>query len=208
MEEREQSQTDRFKKYLLESMDHPSVKSDEVFMKWHAAPDRTDYTPEEIKKSFTKLKYYLFHSELDNESFFEDIRNPDFQAWSKIVIQGSVTPPPVSNLSDDSSDSIPSYEKRQLSWPRIWDLAQYFLPKKIRERVYEPAHQEMLEDYLESQEKCDTLLSKQWINLCFIFRGTILLLDCWRALLTDKSVQLLLSLVPSQIREWWTSLRF
>lgn len=208
MEEREQSQSDRFKKHHLESMDHPSVKSDEVFIKWHAAVDRTDSTPEELLQLITKLKCSIIHSKVENEFFLKSIWKADSEAWPSIVVHGSVANPPVNNLSDDSSDSIPSKEKRQLSWPRIWDLAQYFLPKKIRERVYEPAHQEMLEDYLESQEKCDTRLSKQWINLCFVFRGTILLLDCWRALMTDKSIRLLLKLLPSQIREWWTSPRF
>lgn len=86
-------------------------------------------------------------------------------------------------------------------WPRFWDLFRYLLPQKTQENVYEPAHAELLEDYLTSK-RYRSKWAKRWINFCFAFRTILLIFDCWRVLLTEKSTGLLLLFLPSEIRDW------
>lgn len=93
-------------------------------------------------------------------------------------------------------------------WPRFWELGQYLLPKKTRKRIYEPAHQELLEDHILIKKRYRTKWAKRWLNFCFAFRTLLLFSDCWRALLANKAFQMLLKLVPVPIREWWSSPRF
>lgn len=86
-------------------------------------------------------------------------------------------------------------------WPRFWDLFRYLLPKKTQESLYDPAHAELLEDYLTSK-RYRSKWAKRWINFCFSFRTILLILDCWRVLLIEKSTGFLLLFLPSELREW------
>jgi hypothetical protein len=82
-------------------------------------------------------------------------------------------------------------------WPRFWELFGYCLPKKPRERVYEPGRNELLEDYLETRGRYRTAWSRRWLCFCFTFRTVLLVVDCWRALVTDKAVGIILQPIRS-----------
>ncbi|WP_417378171.1 hypothetical protein [Gimesia sp.] len=110
----------------------------------------------------------------------------------------------IKNLADAFQTTS---KKLTPGWPRFWEMGQYLLPKKTRERVYTPAHQELTEDYIKTR-KIRSKWARRWLNLCFTFRTLLLITDCWRALLTDKSFQMLLKLVPVPFREWWSRPRF
>lgn len=90
-------------------------------------------------------------------------------------------------------------------WPRFWELFQYILPKRIREKVYEPGHNELLDDYLLTRRKFRTWFARAWLNFCFTLRTLLLILDCWRVLLAEKSIGFLWMGVPERVKQWWWS---
>jgi len=92
-------------------------------------------------------------------------------------------------------------------WPRIWDLLGYCLPKKTRTTVYDPITQELLEDYLTTRQKYRSKPARCWLNFCFLLRTVLLMIDCWRVLLADKTIQMLAKIVPAMIKQWWTMIR-
>jgi hypothetical protein len=59
-------------------------------------------------------------------------------------------------------------------FPRVWSLAAFLLPQALRERVYEPAIQEMYEDYLLTRRAYRTKWSRRWLCLCFTIRTAVL----------------------------------
>src|SRR6266545_2161218 len=58
--------------------------------------------------------------------------------------------------------------------PRFWRLFSYLLPRKTRERVFEPAYQELLEDYLTTHGKYRTKWAKRWLTFCYTFRTVVM----------------------------------
>jgi hypothetical protein len=59
-------------------------------------------------------------------------------------------------------------------FPRVWSLFAYLLPRAVRERVYEPAHQELLEDYLTARRSYRTKRARRWLTLCFTVRTAVM----------------------------------
>ncbi len=102
---------------------------------------------------------------------------------------------------NDSAGSI--RKSRCLNWPRVWELLGYLLPWKVREKVYEPGHHELLEDYILTNRKYHAKWAKRWLGFCFTLRTLLLVLDCWRVLMADKGIQLLQKMIPEAIRRWW-----
>jgi hypothetical protein len=88
--------------------------------------------------------------------------------------------------------------------PRFWRLFSYLLPRKTRDRVFEPNYQELLEDYL-TRGKYRTKWAKRWLAFCFTFRTILMVLGCFRAMLADKAIALLARLVPEPLKRWWLS---
>lgn len=87
------------------------------------------------------------------------------------------------------------YNNAPSNWPRFWELFGYCLPKKTRDKVYEPGRNELLEDYLLAR-KYRTKWARRWLTFCFTFRTALLIADCWVVLARDKAVKVLLGLIP------------
>lgn len=111
-----------------------------------------------------------------------------------------------------SSRSEPSAEKRNravkgervppLRIANLWIILGFAFPKSIRTRVYDPIHNELLEDYYETRQY-KSGGARIWLVVCFTFRTILLLLECCRAVLADKAGRMLLVLMPESLREWW-----
>jgi hypothetical protein len=115
---------------------------------------------------------------------------------------------------DEPYDDGPSWHEHRLvlwemlstrpindwGWPRLWTLLPYCLPKKIQENIYKPAHNELLEDYLETR-KYRTRWERRWLNFAFTLRTLLLIADCWRVILMNR----LAGLAPERIRQWWSA---
>jgi hypothetical protein len=89
-----------------------------------------------------------------------------------------------------------------IDWPRLWELLGFALPKKTREKVYEPGHNELLEDFIRAKAY-RTKWARRWLALCFTFRTILLVTDCWRVMMADKALSLLMKAVPQTIKRWW-----
>jgi len=96
-----------------------------------------------------------------------------------------------------------SANTRVFGWTRFWELFKYLLPHKTREKVYEPARNELMQDYLETRKEKSKVV-RAWLNFCFTFRTVLLVADCWRCLIAQTALGWLLKSVPEPIRRWWT----
>ncbi len=89
-------------------------------------------------------------------------------------------------------------------FPRFWELFSYILPHGVRKRVFEPAFNEMIEDYLETRGRYRTRWAKRWLTFAFTFRTALMVFDCFRALLTHRAFRFVSHLLPEPIRSWWS----
>jgi hypothetical protein len=88
------------------------------------------------------------------------------------------------------------------SFQRFWRLFSYLLPSSTRARVFEPAYQELLEDYVTTRKLYRTKAARRWLFVCFTFRSVLMVVRCFLELGKSKAVRLLLSLVPGRLKEW------
>jgi len=85
---------------------------------------------------------------------------------------------------------------------RFWRLFFYILPRTTRERVFEPAFNDLQVDYLETKGKYRTRWAKRWLVFCFTLRTVLMVDGCLRAWAQDATVSWLLSFVPDRVRRW------
>jgi hypothetical protein len=74
------------------------------------------------------------------------------------------------------------------------------MPRRLRQRVFEPASQDFLLDIAEAHLYRGKW-TRRWLALCFAFQCLLMVLDCTRALVLDKLAWLL----PEHVRRWWLS---
>ena len=73
-----------------------------------------------------------------------------------------------------------SMNGRWPGFPRAWELLGFVFSKKVRERTYEPARQELLVDYLE-RRRYRMKWARRWLTFAFTLRTLVLVADCVRA---------------------------
>ena len=88
-------------------------------------------------------------------------------------------------------------------FPRVWALLGFLLGRRDRERIYEPAHNELLEDYVVAKRSYRTPWARRWLTFCFTLRTVLLLAACVRALLGGKVCTFLMTFLPARLKEWW-----
>lgn len=88
------------------------------------------------------------------------------------------------------------------SFPRVWELIGFLFTHRIRNDVYEPYRNEMLEDYY-SSKRFRSRGAKWWLRLCFLWRTVWVVLDCWRLTLSSPLGKWLSGMMPEPIRRWW-----
>jgi hypothetical protein len=95
---------------------------------------------------------------------------------------------------------------KSMTFPRIWELFPIILPKAVRERIYEPYHEELKEDYLEARKRFRTPWAKQWIWFAFTWRTAWAVAHClWVAFgetLWKIAVRLFGFLAGARAVEW------
>jgi hypothetical protein len=67
--------------------------------------------------------------------------------------------------SDQTAQSL-----SQSRFPRMWQLFPFLLSREVRERVYEPSYQDLLEDYVRAQALRTTKMARWWLWACFSIR--------------------------------------
>jgi hypothetical protein len=100
-------------------------------------------------------------------------------------------------------------------FPRVWQLFLFLLPPSVRERVYEPAHEELKEDYIRARAICAGRCSRAWVAFCFTMRtGGLFAGSLWAVAggtvrkVAFAAVALLfgehaVTAVRAKIAEWW-----
>jgi hypothetical protein len=90
--------------------------------------------------------------------------------------------------------------------PRFLRLFSYILSHKVRDRIFEPAFQEILGDFLVAPGTYQTKWPRRWLNFCFTFRTVLMIFECLRATITDQALYSITRLAPEPIKKWWLSM--
>ena len=71
----------------------------------------------------------------------------------------------------------------RVGFPRLWALFPVILSRSVRERMYDPACQELLEDYAREWARWRTPRARRWVRFAFTVRTACLVGGCaWEAL--------------------------
>jgi hypothetical protein len=92
------------------------------------------------------------------------LNSPKAQDQQNAVQQKDESPPAALTSTPSTSQS------QQGVFPWWWVLFPFILPRSVRERVYEPAFEELKEDYLKALPLWTGWLSRRWLTFCFSVR--------------------------------------
>ena len=98
---------------------------------------------------------------------------------------------------------VPHDSQRAFNFLIFWRYFAFVLPHKTRERVFDPAHEELLEDYLLTR-RLRGKWARRWWTFCFTVRTALMILDCFRAMLADRAFQLIVWLIRAAVNGWRT----
>lgn len=90
----------------------------------------------------------------------------------------------------------------RINWPRIWSLLRFSFSREIKERIFDPAVGELMEDYVQAS-RFRTTAARRWLTFCFAIRTVLLVLDCLRVVAMSRTVQFVWRLTPEPIRRWF-----
>jgi len=110
------------------------------------------------------------------------------------------------DLVDSRTSDFSSSESntQQVGWPGVWELFGFLLSHKVRERLYMPAVNELLRDYL-AAKRYHSKWALRWLDFCFFLRTALLAIDCIRAAGIDKLASYIIRLIPTPWKRWWIS---
>ncbi len=93
------------------------------------------------------------------------------------------------------------------NFPRLWELFGFLLPKTTRDRVFEPAYNDLLAQHLKAREpRFDTPGQIRWLNFCFFVRSLCLVCGCYRCLIGGTVAAAAMRFLPADLRTFVTSL--
>ena len=84
----------------------------------------------------------------------------------------------------------------------VWEIFGFILPDKIQRDAFDPAFNNMLEDYLRAR-KSRGKWARRWIDFAFTLCAIFIVADCFRVLLQSGVGRILLGLLPEHLRNWW-----
>jgi hypothetical protein len=93
----------------------------------------------------------------------------------------------------------------KIDFPKGWRLFSYVLPRPLREKVFEPAYNDLVQDFVLTRRKYRNKWVKRWLGLCYTFRTMLMVADCCRVGSLGKIVDLIAKLIPSPLMRWWRS---
>jgi hypothetical protein len=86
-------------------------------------------------------------------------------------------------------------------FPAVWELFPFVLAHKLRADVYEPAYEELREDFVRAQQYKGTW-EKRWIVFAFTVRTVLLVLECLRVAAGERVMRALGGLAREFIRRF------
>jgi hypothetical protein len=96
-------------------------------------------------------------------------------------------------------------EADQTGFPRFWALFPCILSRQVRERIYHPAHQDLLQTYLATRGRYRTKWARRWLVFCFTVRTAAMVVDCIAVSCKGKLARLLFALLPPLVKHWLDS---
>jgi hypothetical protein len=86
--------------------------------------------------------------------------------------------------------------------PRFWDMFPFMLSKKTRTRVYEPACEELKEDYLNALRRFTKPGERRCLKLIFTYRTIVLVVQSLAAGIGDRAMRLVEKVLPILLGRW------
>jgi hypothetical protein len=83
--------------------------------------------------------------------------------------------------------------------PRAWDLLQYLFSRKIRDEIYEPAKEDLRQDWALGRPKFPSGLPRMLFDSFMFLRTVVLLAECMRVAMSRP----LGRLVPGAVKALW-----
>lgn len=83
-------------------------------------------------------------------------------------------------------------------WPAKWRLFSFILPKRTRDRAFEPLFNELVDDFLECR-RYKRPWERRWIAISFTVRTALMILECLRVAALD----VLRDSIPEEMRRRW-----
>ena len=81
-------------------------------------------------------------------------------------------------------------------------MFSFMLPRKAQREVFEPAYNDLLEDYVRAR-RFRGRWARRWLAFAFTVRSLLMVADCLRVLLQSGAGKILVSLLPEAWRNWW-----
>lgn len=85
---------------------------------------------------------------------------------------------------------------------RLLELFQFVLPPKVQREVYEPAFNDLLEDFLIKARTYNTNWACRWLKLCFVVRAGWMVVGSLWQMFGSVIGKCVLVLVPEQLRKY------
>jgi hypothetical protein len=89
-------------------------------------------------------------------------------------------------------------------FPEVWGLFAFLLDRHTRERVFEPAYEDLLAMHLEACEFTGKW-ARRWLRFAFAWRTLYTFGECLVRMLARFPLSLLGSFLPEVITRWWRS---
>jgi hypothetical protein len=86
-------------------------------------------------------------------------------------------------------------------FPLLWELFGFALRRRTRERIFEPAYQDMFAQHLKARQFTGKW-ERRWLNFCFALRTIGLVLSCWRIATWTAAITIAFRLIPANVKEW------
>lgn len=85
--------------------------------------------------------------------------------------------------------------------PKYLELLSSILPRKNKRECFDPAYNDLLQDYVRMKKFRGTYA--EWFIVTFTFRTVLLVTDCFRVFLQNSAGKFFLGLLPESLRNWW-----
>jgi len=129
-----------------------------------------------------------------------------------VLVSGNWTLMSTLRPPDDSGVMVAAQESGQTPairqsaiLPRLWRLFSYALSHRTRRRMFEPAYNELLDDYL-STWKEQSKWARRWLTIAYTLRTIVMVVDCLSIAMRDRAFRLLSGFLPNWVREWFSRL--
>jgi hypothetical protein len=86
---------------------------------------------------------------------------------------------------------------------RIAELLSYALPRKTRLDVFEPAYNDIKGDFVKAMRRFKSKGARRWLAFCFGLHTSVLVVQCFWAMLSDRTKRAVLKFLPDSFRRWW-----